>query len=99
MARLTHTFDTTSRLTTFLFIAVVASGGRLASVQGQEASVNPGINDAFRDPNVEQFVERFEGESREVYTHREKIAKAVGVKEGMTVADVGAGTGLFTRLL
>ncbi len=69
-----------------------------SAVQAQEESVNPGINDSFRDPNVPQYVERFEKEGREVYDQREKIIATAGVKPGMIVADVGAGTGLFTRL-
>ncbi len=66
----------------------------------QDASVKPGINDNFKDPNlkVEEWAGRFETESREVYHHRERIVKAAGVKPGWTVADVGAGTGLFTML-
>ena len=64
----------------------------------QKRSVNPGINKSFQDPNVSQFVERFEREGREVYDKRGEIVRAVGIKPGMAVADVGAGTGLFTRL-
>lgn len=67
----------------------------------QEESVRPGINKSFLAPDaeVEQWVERFEGESREVFDRREKIADALQLKPGMSVADVGAGTGLFTRLM
>lgn len=65
---------------------------------GQEQSVNPGINDSFQDPNVGQYVERFESEGREVYDQRQEIVKLTGVQPGMVVADIGAGTGLFTRL-
>ncbi|MEZ6113537.1 MAG: class I SAM-dependent methyltransferase [Pirellulaceae bacterium] len=64
----------------------------------QEKSVNPGINDSFQAPNVSSFVERFEKEGREVYDRREAIVAACEVKPGMLIADVGAGTGLFTRL-
>lgn len=64
----------------------------------QDVSVRPGINDAFRDPNVAEFVDKFEGESREIFTHREAIVDACRLKPGMVIADVGAGTGLFTRL-
>ena len=64
----------------------------------QEQSVKPGINDAFKDPSVGDFVGRFEVESREVFANRVAIVKACGVRPGMAVADVGAGTGLFTRL-
>lgn len=64
----------------------------------QEASVKPGINDKFLDPklNVEEWTKKFETESREIFHQREKIVAAVGLKPGMTMADIGAGTGLFT---
>lgn len=64
----------------------------------QDTSVKPGINDAFRNPDAQDFIERFEVESREVYARRKEIVAACGIKPGMTVADIGAGTGLFTRL-
>lgn len=70
----------------------------LSSLQAQEQSVKPGINDAFKAPAVDDFVGRFEVESREVYANRAAILEACKVQPGMTVADVGAGTGLFTRL-
>ena len=69
-----------------------------APLPAQEESVRPGVNDSFRDPEVARFVERFEREGREIYDLREKIVSALDLQEGMTVADVGAGTGLFTRL-
>jgi ubiquinone/menaquinone biosynthesis C-methylase UbiE len=64
----------------------------------QDKSVKPGINDSFRDPNVQEFVGRFEVESREVFARRQEILAACQLKSGQTVADIGAGTGLFTRL-
>lgn len=67
-------------------------------VHGQDQSVKPGINDTFKDPDVEQFLGRFEVESREIYANRAKILEACELKSGQTVADIGAGTGLFTRL-
>ena len=69
-----------------------------SAVQAQEKSVRPGINDTFRDPNVQEFVERFEIESREVFAKRKEIVATLKIKEGSTVADIGSGTGLFTRL-
>jgi predicted methyltransferase len=68
------------------------------SAQAQKDSVKPGINDSFQDPNVTDFVERFEKEGREIYDKRNELVAACGVKEGMAIADVGAGTGLYTRL-
>ena len=61
-------------------------------------SVNPGINDSFLAPDLDvaSFVERFETESREIYAERAAILAAVGLRPGMDVADIGAGTGLFT---
>lgn len=67
-------------------------------VSGQDKSVKPGINDQFKKPDVLKFVERFEGESREVFEKREKVMEALDIRPGMAVADVGAGTGLYTRL-
>lgn len=67
-------------------------------VLAQDESVKPGINDSFRDPDPKQFTERFEIESREVFAKREEILKALQLKPTDVVADIGAGTGLFTRL-
>jgi len=66
--------------------------------RGQDKSVKPGINDPFKDPDVAKFVGQFEVESREVYAARDKVVAACELKPGMIVADVGAGTGLYTRL-
>ncbi len=69
-----------------------------ALVIAQEASVKPGINDSFQDPDAGEYTERFEVESREVFALRKEILAASGIQPGQTVADIGAGTGLFTRL-
>ena len=39
----------------------------------QEKSVKPGINDPFKDPNVKEFLGKFEVESREIYAQRKEI--------------------------
>ncbi|MCG6156547.1 class I SAM-dependent methyltransferase [Rubinisphaera margarita] len=83
----------TQLLLSLSFIATISG-----AATGQEKSVKPGINDSFQNPDVADFVERFEVESREVYLHRDKIVAACGIKPGQSVADIGAGTGLFTRL-
>ncbi len=65
----------------------------------QEQSVKPGINDNFKDPNVEFYVNLFEGESRAIFKHRNAIVEALDLEPGMDVADVGAGTGFFSRMM
>jgi ubiquinone/menaquinone biosynthesis C-methylase UbiE len=66
--------------------------------RAQEKSVRPGINEPFENPDVKGFLKKFEVESREIYAKRQEIVAACQLKPGMAVADVGAGTGLFTRL-
>jgi ubiquinone/menaquinone biosynthesis C-methylase UbiE len=56
------------------------------------------INKPFQNPDAAEWVKKFESESREVYTQRGAIVKAVGLVPGMAVADIGAGTGLFSLL-
>ncbi len=70
----------------------------IEQIDAQDKSVNPGINKSFQDPDVEQFIGRFENEGRDAYDHRHEIVKACQLKPGMVVADIGAGTGLFTRM-
>lgn len=65
------------------------------------ASVKPGINDSFLDPDlqIDEWIARFEVESREVYHARNEILERLKLKKGMRVADVGAGTGFYTLLM
>ena len=57
----------------FSLLSVTCSS---AFLPAQEKSVRPGINDSFRDPDVKEYVERFEVESREVFNRREEIVEA-----------------------
>ncbi|MBX3438497.1 MAG: DsrE family protein [Planctomycetaceae bacterium] len=85
------------RLTRLMIVGMSVVGFAAVGV-AQEKSVKPGSNDAFRDPDVKEFIGRFEVESREVYTRRKEIVAACQIEPGQTVADIGAGTGLFTRM-
>ncbi|MEE8142648.1 MAG: methyltransferase domain-containing protein [Planctomycetota bacterium] len=62
-----------------------------------EKSVRPGINKSFLDPDldVNEYLQRFETEDREIFAHRDEIVKTINLKPGMTIADIGSGTGLF----
>ena len=64
------------------------------------SSIPAGINDQFLDPemNPEEWVNRFEGQSREIYAQRKQIVEAMGLSSNDSIADIGAGTGLFTKL-
>ena len=79
-------------------LALVAINVVALPLSAQEKSVKPGINESFEKPDVPQFVERFEREGRDVYDRRHEIVEALKLEPGMAVADIGAGTGLFTRL-
>ena len=72
-----------------------------APVSTPEASVRPGVNNKFTSPtlDVAGFRKRFASESREVFRLRSEIVSALGLEPGMTVADIGAGTGIFVEPL
>lgn len=80
------------------FAVLLVAAHFVAGLPAQDKSVRPGINDSFLNPDVGQYVERFETESREVFALRAEIVTACQLQPGETIADVGAGTGLFTRL-
>ncbi len=58
------------------------------------------LNKQFQKPDldVHEFIRRFESDSREIFTQREKIVETIGLRPGMAVADIGSGTGLFAWL-
>src|SRR5439155_675678 len=79
-------------------VALIILGLSQGSGFCQEKSVRPGINDPFKNPDIKHFTDVFETESREIFAKRKQIVAACKIKSGMVVADVGAGTGLFTLL-
>lgn len=81
------------------FVFALTFSTQLTSVViSQDQSVKPGINDTFRDPDPQEYLGKFEVESREVFARRREIVSACEIQPGQTVADIGAGTGLFTRM-
>ncbi len=65
----------------------------------QEQSVKPGINDNFKDPDVSFYVNLFEGEDRAIFEYRNEILDVLQLKKRTDVADIGAGTGFFSRMM
>lgn len=61
---------------------------------------DPKLNEPFVDPElaVDEWIGRFEVESREVFAASAEVLAAMGIARGDRIADVGAGTGLYTRL-
>jgi ubiquinone/menaquinone biosynthesis C-methylase UbiE len=84
-----------SRRLLLLIVPILLLAGRSPA---QEKSVRPGINKAYEKPDVRKLVGFMEGESREISRRRAEIVRRCELKPGMVVADIGAGTGLFTRL-
>ena len=70
----------------------------LCAAQRAPAGADPSINERFYNPTPGEWLPRFEGESREIYARRSDIVAASGAKAGMTVADVGAGSGFMAML-
>jgi len=86
-----------SRTKTLLLLLGLILPAAPAAVFAQEESVRPGINKSYATVDVEQKVRQFENKNREVVQKLDAILDACELKPGMTVADVGAGTGVFTR--
>ena len=64
----------------------------------KEQNVSPGINDYYlADPDYDEWVRVFVSPGREVFDKREAVIRALGIQPGMDIADIGAGTGLYTR--
>jgi predicted methyltransferase len=89
---------TLRQLPVVLLAAWLGLSAAIPPAGAQEHSVYPGINGEYEHPVWSQWVAAFENQGREVYVRRHAIVDASGVKPGMVVADIGAGTGLFTRL-
>jgi predicted methyltransferase len=67
---------------------------------GAPVQVDGAVNDDYaKQTNPKRWAAQFEREGREAFDHRDEIIAALDLHEGMAVADVGAGTGLFTLAL
>ncbi|WP_295579113.1 class I SAM-dependent methyltransferase [uncultured Lamprocystis sp.] len=63
-----------------------------------DRAVSPLLNRHYQDGDLREWTQVFERPGREVFDQRFKIVHAVRPHPGMRIADIGAGTGLFTVL-
>lgn len=70
----------------------------LIQAHADEQNVNPGINQHYQDAQYQQWLSTFEWSGREVYDRRQDVLQALELKEGMDIADIGAGTGFYSLL-
>jgi ubiquinone/menaquinone biosynthesis C-methylase UbiE len=71
--------------------------GQTAEQRPERTAVPEGINDNFLNPDLDpdEWLQRFEVESREVFAGRAAIMAAINLQPGQRIADVGSGTGLY----
>lgn len=85
------------------FGAAAVLSGSAAGVAAQDHEHEPVITDVARQLNQsfaadEEWIRRFESEGREIFDFRYAIVDQLGLRPGVDVADIGAGSGLLTRL-
>jgi precorrin-6B methylase 2 len=56
------------------------------------------LNEGYK-VDCERFAAGFETPGREIFDRRVEIVNSLGLKAGMSVADIGAGSGFFSRLM
>jgi hypothetical protein len=86
-----HAPGTTKNTKVLLFVFFVVS-----------AAPTRGPHDATADhpfDNVTHWVAVFDNPARDGWQQPQKLVRALGLQPGMTVADLGAGTGYFSRYL
>ncbi|HTS47377.1 MAG TPA: methyltransferase domain-containing protein [Bryobacteraceae bacterium] len=84
-----------------ILLAGLICFGAASWAVAQQATITPTakeLNKSF-DADASQWTERFEHEGRAIYDKRFEILDAMNLKPGMNVADIGAGSGLFSRLV
>jgi ubiquinone/menaquinone biosynthesis C-methylase UbiE len=69
-----------------------------AAAQQAITSTARDLNKSF-DADAARWAERFAHEGRAIYDKRFEILEAMNLKPGINVADIGAGSGLISRLI
>jgi ubiquinone/menaquinone biosynthesis C-methylase UbiE len=77
-----------------VFVAVTCAAAQQPTITPTAKELNKSF-----DADAAQWTQRFEHEGRAIYDKRMEILDAMGLKPGMDVADIGAGSGLISRLI
>ena len=80
-------------------LGVVVPGAAQQDDPGQITQRAIDLNESFADPDAQMWVARFERNGRAVYDARFALLDVMSLRPGMSVADIGAGSGFFTRLI
>jgi ubiquinone/menaquinone biosynthesis C-methylase UbiE len=92
--------NSAKRRLAFWFPAALFMAGATAW-PGAQQTITPTaleLNKSF-DADQAQWADRFEHEGRAIYDNRYRILDHLGLKPGSNVADIGAGSGLISRLI
>jgi predicted methyltransferase len=85
-------------LAALLLVVPYGRGAVAPHTPAEPPAVPPSMNAHYLDADVEQWRGIFESPGREVFDRRFEVVQALALREGMRVADVGAGTGLYSML-
>jgi cyclopropane fatty-acyl-phospholipid synthase-like methyltransferase len=97
-AMITSTKSTTIRS---VLAALAIAAAATPALLGQQSTITPTareLNKSF-DADPAQWAGRFEHEGRAIYDKRYEILDELALRPGLDVADIGAGSGLFSRLI
>lgn len=85
-------------LTLGLCCAALAACERKLPAGGASAEAPAAPSEPEEEISIDLWLEQLEVGSRELYSAREAVLEATGFGEGTRIADIGAGTGLYTLL-
>ena len=85
-----------------MFLVLAAGAGVWsAPLAAQQPTTGQDINERFRSTELDTaaMAARFESAEREAFARRHDVIAALGLRPGMTVADIGAGSGFYAELM
>jgi ubiquinone/menaquinone biosynthesis C-methylase UbiE len=90
-----------TRRGTLLILWTGLFAGTTTLLAGQQSTITPTARDLNKsfDADQAQWADRFEHEGRAIYDNRYAILDELALQPGLNVADIGAGSGLFSRLI